>query len=149
LVDADHVADFEQIRRNRNHLAIHLKEAVPRKLAALRQGAREPELVHDVVKPPLKEREQIFAGNARHPLGQLKIARELLFEQSVDALDLLLFAQPDCKFRKSRTRLPVCTGRIVAPLDRALVAETALALQKQLQPFPPTEPAHWSEVSCH
>jgi hypothetical protein len=75
--------------------------------------------------------------------------RELLFQQSVDSFDLLLFAQPDGKFREARTCLPMRTRRIVPPFNSTLVSITSLALKKELQAFTPAEPANGTKISRH
>src|SRR5260370_12021390 len=41
------------------------------------------------------------------------------------------------------------SGRIIAPLDRALVSVTALPFQEELEPFAPAQPTYWTFVSCH
>src|SRR5271155_2974459 len=118
-------------------------------LARLRQRAGEAETIDHVVEPPLEQYEQVLAGDTVHPLSHLEVGGELRFHQSVDALDLLLLAQPDRELRKTRARLPVRTGRIIAPLDRTLVAVASLSLEEEFQSFASAQTADRSQVSRH
>src|SRR5690606_29062550 len=45
--------------------------------------------------------------------------------------------------------LSVLAGRIAPALDRALLLETAIALEEELHALAPTEPADRSGVTCH
>src|SRR5208337_1947746 len=118
-------------------------------LAGLRQRAGEAEPIHDIVEAALEQHEQVLAGDSVHPLGHLEVSLELRFHHPVDALDLLLLAQPNREFGKTRARLAVGTRRIVAPLDRALVAVASLSLEEEFQSFAPAQTADRSQVSRH
>src|SRR5262245_1439746 len=118
-------------------------------LARLGTRGGEPEPVDDVVEPPLEELEQRLAGDPAAPIGHLEVAPELSLEHSVDATQLLLLAQLGRVLGELRARLPVLAGRIVAPLDRALVGVAPLALEKELQPLASAVPADRSGVACH
>src|SRR5580704_11704723 len=118
-------------------------------LPCLRQRAGEAETIDDVIEPALEQHQQILAGDAVHPLSHREVCRELRFHQAVNALNLLLLAQPNREFGETRTRLSVRAGRIIAPLDRALVAVASLSLEEEFQSFAPTQAAYWTQVPCH
>src|SRR5579885_237273 len=149
LGHAHHLVDVDDERGDGDRLAVDLEVSVAHELARLRDRAREAEPVDHVVEPALEQHQQVLARDPRHPLGVLEVAGELLLEHPVDALYLLLLAQPDREFGKARARLAVRAGRIVAPLDRALVGVAALALEEELQAFAPAEPAYRTQVSRH
>ena len=70
----------------------------------------------------------------RAALGHVEVAAELRLEHAVHALHLLLLAQLDGVLGELAAPLAVLAGRIVAPLDGALVGVAALALEEELQP---------------
>src|SRR5262249_57136176 len=75
---------------------------------------------------------------------------ELALEQAVDAASLLLLAQLHPVVRLLRaTALAVLAGRVAAAFERALVGEAARALQEQLHPLTPAEPASGIVVDRH
>src|SRR6185295_314445 len=112
--------------------------------------SREAEAVGDVVEATLEHHQQVLAGDPLAAVGLGKIVAELRLEHAVDALDLLLLAQ-----LQTVTQSPpaaagaVLAGREIAPLDRALLLEAAVAHQKQLHPFAPAQPADGSTISGH
>src|SRR3984885_6133600 len=118
-------------------------------LPRLRQRAGETETIDDVVEPALQQHQQILAGDAVHPLSHREVRRELRFHQAVNALNLLLLAQPNREFGETRARLSVRAGRIIAPLDRALVAVASLSLEEEFQSFASAQTADRSQVSRH
>src|SRR5208283_5836484 len=149
LGHADYTANLDQRRGNRDFPAVDLNMPVANHLARLRQRAGEAETIHHVVKPPLEQHQQVLAGNSVHPLSHLEAGRELRFHQTVDALDLLLFTQSNREFRKTRARLTVRSGWIIAPLDRALVAVASLSLEEEFQSFAPAQSAYRTQIPCH
>src|SRR6267142_2636451 len=78
--------------------------------------------------------QQLLARNARAARSLLVVAAELLLEQPVVAARLLLLAQLQQVLALLDTATAVLTRRIRATLDRALLGETALALEEQLHP---------------
>ena len=82
-------------------------------------------------------------------VGALEVEAELALEQAVDALDLLLLAKLHAVAEDLGTAAAMLAGRVVAALDRALVLETAVALQKQLHALAPAEPANGIRVTSH
>ena len=80
--------------------------------------------------PALEQLEQRDAGNPARALGRLEVSTKLIFEDAVDALDLLLLAQLQAVAGQLRLpRLAVLPGREVTLLDRALLRVAALALE--------------------
>src|ERR1700722_6858898 len=142
LGHAYNTANLDQGRGNRNFLAVNLDMPVTNNLSRLRERTREAEAIHHVVEATLEQYEQVLAGDSVHPFRLGEVLRELPLHHPVDALDLLLLAQSNREFRKTRARLAMCAGRIVAPLDRALVAIASLSLEEEFQSFAPTQAAN-------
>src|SRR5262249_23419812 len=142
LLDGDDLALGHPIRRDRDLFAVDQEMAVADELPRLRARCREAERVDDVVETSLELLEQVRAGNSLPPLRPRERQAKLALEQAVHALDLLLFAQLDSVAQELRASAPVLARRIVAPLDRALILETAVPFQEQLHPFAPAEPAN-------
>src|ERR1700678_2003095 len=142
LGHAYNTANLDQGRGNRDFLAVDVNMPVTHHLPRLRQRAGEAEAIDHVVEAPLEQYEQVLAGDSVHPLRHREVSLELRLHHPVDALDLLLFTQPNREFRETRARLAVSTGRIVAPLDRALVAVASLSLEEELQSFAPAQAAY-------
>src|SRR6478672_1208065 len=94
---------------------------------------REAEPVHDVVEPPLEELEECLTRHATRAIRHLEVPPKLALEHAVDATELLLLAELDRVLRELGARLTVLAGRVVAPLDSALVRVAALAFQEELQ----------------
>src|SRR5580698_594273 len=149
LVDADDLADFEQVRRNRHYPSVHLDMAVQHQLARLGERTRKAEPINHVIEPPFEQHQQVLAGDSGHSLRHFEILRKLLLEQPVNPLELLLLTKSQGKFRKARTCLSMSAWRIIPPFDRALVSVATFALKKELQAFAPAHPAYWSKISSH
>ena len=109
--------------------------------------------VGDVVEARLEGHQQIGtldAGLVRRPLEGVT---ELTLGQAVGPLDLLLFPEllgvlghlPAAAF--ARLRLAMLTRSVGAPIDGALLGETAGALQEQLGPLAATQSTGRSSVS--
>src|ERR1700733_13645872 len=122
---------------------------VPNDLPRLRQRAGEAEPIADVIEPALEQHLQLLAGEALHPVSHREVRGELRFHQAINALALLLLAQPNREFGETRTCLSVRAGRIIAPLDRALVAVASLSLEEEFQSFASAKTADRSQVSRH
>src|SRR6185436_4000561 len=105
---------------------------------------------HHVVEAPLQHLHQHLAGDA---LGERRLAErvpELALEQPVDAACLLLLAQLLAVVGLlDAPALAVLAGRVPAALERALVAEAALALQEQLHALAPAQPAPCIVIDRH
>src|SRR5579862_6806877 len=146
LGHAYHTANLDQGRGNRNFLAVNLDMPVTNDLSRLRERTCEAEAIDDVVETPLEQHQQVLTGDPVHPLRLGEVIRELPLHHPVDALDLLLLSQANRKFRETRAGLAVCAGRIIAPLDRALVTVASLSLEEEFQSFAPTQAAYRAQV---
>src|SRR5262249_7871554 len=149
LGHAYHLTHPNQVGRQIDHLAIDRDMPMAYQLARLGARMGEAQPINQVVETPLEQHQQVFARDTGSALRQIEVMREFGLQQTVNALYLLLFTQPDRKLRKARAALTMRTRRIIAPLDRALVRVTALALQKQLESLAPTHPAYGTEISSH
>src|SRR5262249_22631283 len=108
------------------------------------------EPIDDVVEPPFEQLEERLAGDAPLAVGDLEIPAELVFEHTVDALDLLLLAQLEAVAHQLRLApLALLTRRQVALLDRAFRGVAALPFQEELHPLAPAQPADRTDVTCH
>src|SRR5262249_61661233 len=107
------------------------------------------EPVPDVVQAPLHDAQQHLAGVLRRARGELEVAAELPLEDAVEALQLLLLAQPDAVFARLAAAEGVHARRLVAPLDGALGALTTAALEVELDALPAAEFALVVELACH
>ena len=122
---------------------------VPHQLARLGARGGEAERVNDIVETKLELAEQVVAGDAGLSGGLLEVETELLFQQAVDALDLLLFAKLDSVAEDLGTAAAMLARRVIAALDRALILETAVPFEKQLHSLSPAEPANGIRVTSH
>src|SRR5213593_1307101 len=86
----------------------------------------------DVVQAHLEQFQEVLAGHTLLALGPVEVLPELALEHAVDALGLLLLAQLHAEGRELAAVEAVLAGRIVAPLDGALVGEATGALEEQL-----------------
>src|SRR6185503_12991411 len=137
-------------RGNVDRTAIHREVAVPHELARGAARGSEAETEHDVVETPLEHLEQHLAGDALRLARLGERVAELALQQPVDAASLLLLAQLQAVVRLlGAPALAVLAGRIAAALERALVGEAARALQEQLHPLTPAEPASGIVINRH
>src|SRR5688572_28800650 len=136
------VARTHLVGRDVHAAAVDREVAVAHELARRAARRREAEPEHDVVEPPLQHLQQELARDA---LGLARLGErvpELALEQAIDAARLLLLAQLLAVVRLLRApALAVLAGGVAAALERALVGEAARALQEQLHPLTPAEPA--------
>src|SRR5262245_48295920 len=106
--------------------------AVAHELARLGARSREAEPVDDVVEARLEHAQEVLARDAG-PLRRLLVVRpELLLEQAVVATSLLLLTQLEQVLGLLDPATAVLARRIASALDRALLGQAALALQKEL-----------------
>ncbi len=103
--------------------------AVAHELTRLGPRSGESEGVDDVIEPQLELAEEIVTGDSGLARGALEVEPELLFQQAVDALDLLFFAKLDSVAEDLGTAASMLARRVIAALDRALVLETAVSRQ--------------------
>ena len=141
-------ADLE--RRDGDLGAVDPHVAVADELARLRARGGEAEAVDGVVEAHLEQHQEVLAGDPLAPVGLLEVAAELALEHAVDALDLLLLAELQAVAQRAAgAPAAVLAGRVAAALDRALLLEAAVALEEELHPLAPAQPADGTRVSCH
>src|SRR6476659_6659162 len=141
------LADHE--RRDRDPLAVHEHVAVADPLARLVATRRVAGPEHDVVQSLLEHAEQVLAGDALLAGGLGVEVAELLLEHAVDAPRLLLLAQLEHVLALTDATAAVQTRRVRPALDRALHRVALGALEEELHPLAPAEPADGSGVSRH
>src|SRR5688572_107164 len=123
---------------------------MPDELARGLATGREAKPVHHVVQPALQRCQQVVSGDARERRHILERVPELLFGNTVNALDLLFLAKLLRVFRclaATRRGLAMLAGCIRPAFHRALLREALGSLQEQLRPFAPALPAAWSRVA--
>src|SRR6185295_6853636 len=124
--------------------------AVTHELARGAPRRRQAEAEDDVVQASLEHLQQHLAGDALGLARLRERVAELALEQAVDAAGLLLLAQLETVVRLLRApALAVLAGRVATAFERALVGEAARALQEQLHPLTPAEPASGIVINRH
>jgi hypothetical protein len=118
-------------------------------LTSLFAGRPKSQSVRHIVEPALEQLEKRFPGDTRLPLCTLEDAAELPFLKTINAPELLFFAQLGAIVRNPLASLAMLARRIAPTLDRALLRHTARAFQKQLFTLSPTESAHRTTILCH
>ena len=79
----------------------------------------------------------------------LEIGPELIFQDAIEAADLLLLTQLESVTDQfGATGLAVLAGRKIALFDGALVRQAATPFQKELGILSPTKPAYCFPISC-
>src|SRR5688500_9401260 len=137
------------MRRDVVLLAIHFDVSVADQLAGLRARCGESERVHHVVEPELELTEQVLTSDTGLLVGALEVETKLALQKPVDTLHLLLFAKLNTVSKNFGAATSVLARRVVAALDRALVFETTIALEKELHTLTPAQPADGIRVTCH
>ena len=122
---------------------------VTHELAGLVAARREPGAEDDVVDTALEHPQQVLAGDALLTGGLGVEVAELLLEQAVDAARLLLLAELEQVLALTDAAATVLTRRVRTPLDRASDRVALRALQEELHPLTPAEPADGTGVSRH
>src|SRR4051812_38606640 len=119
-------------------------------LPCLWSRCRQTEAIDDVVEAPFEELQQRLAGNAAGPLGGLEVAPELIFQHTVNTLDLLLLAQLQSVAGELRLAgFAMLSGREITLLDRALLGVAALPFEEQLHRLAAAQTANRSDITCH
>ena len=93
LRDLDHIAGLDEVGRNVDLLAVDGEVSMADELTGLTAGHRKAHAVNNVIQTALDRDEQIVTGLAGGGSGRLIVAAELLFEDTIDELDLLLFSK--------------------------------------------------------
>src|SRR5690606_19444766 len=132
----DHIARLDDIRRDVHALAIDQNRVVTDQLARLGARSTEAHAVHDGVETTFEQLQQVLTGLTAATIGFREHTAELTFQHAIQAADLLLFTQLNTVAGHALTRtLAMLTRSVGTALNRALVGETLLALQKQLFAF--------------
>ena len=95
LCDLDHIAGLDEVGRNVDLLAVDGEVGVADELTGLTAGHRKAHAIDDVVQTALDGDEQVVTGLAGSRSGLLIVIMELLFQDTVDELDLLLLSKLD------------------------------------------------------
>src|SRR5579862_4515705 len=93
LMDPDYFARPHLVRRDIDAAIVHREEAVTYKLSRLCPRRCEAEAEDDVVQPHLQQLQKVLAGYALAALRLLQVDAELALHHTVDAAQLLLFAE--------------------------------------------------------
>src|SRR5439155_48421 len=130
--DGDDVVGLDLIAGDVDAPAVDVEVTVAHELASLGTRRGEAEAVDDIVETGLEHPQQVLAGDAG-ALGRLAVVRaELLLEQAVVPARLLLLAQLQQVLGLLDAAPAVLARGIRAALDRALLRQAALALEKEL-----------------
>jgi hypothetical protein len=78
----------------------------------------------------------------------MHIVAELLFKNSIDASDFLLFPELDAIIGMFRPTLTMLTGRVIPSLHGAFVRVASISFQEQLRLFTAAEPANRFSITC-
>ena len=132
LLDGDHIARAQEIRRNVHLFAIDLEMAMVDELTALCTGGSPAKQVNNVIEPTLADTQQVFARYALAALRHLEVFTELTLLNAVVTASLLLRTQLKAIFGSLLPALAVLARRIGTALHRALVRIAALALEEEL-----------------
>ena len=93
LRDLDHIAGLDEVGRNVDLLAVDGEVRMADELTGLTAGHRKAHAVNNVIQTALDRDEQVVTGLAGGGSGGLIVTAELLFEDTIDELDLLLFSK--------------------------------------------------------
>src|ERR1700733_1592938 len=149
VLERHFIAHLHQVAGNIHLLALHADVTVQYELASLRPRPGKARAIAHVVQAPFEHDHQVRSGRALGALRLFEIVAELPLEQSVGALDLLLFTQLDAIADHLRpTSLAMLAGNKVALLDRAFFRKTPEAFQEELLPLPTAQPANRFTMSC-
>src|SRR5215471_12833092 len=146
LPDRKDVAGLYLVRRNVDLALIHQHVPVIYQLSRLAPRSREARAIHGIIEPPLKQEQKVFTRDSFLSRRALEIISKLSFENKVDALDLLLFAQllaiPGQRLAAPH-RVTMLSRRLCTALfdgTRRLV--TAISLEKKFCTFAAAQAAH-------
>src|SRR3954447_19756351 len=131
-LDGDHVALPDLVARDVHAAAVDRPVPVTDELAGLAPGGGEAEADEHVVQAGLEHPQQVLARDAGLARGLVVVVAELLLEHAVVPAGLLLLAQLQAVLALLHAPAAVLAGRVVAPLDAALVGQAALALEEEL-----------------
>src|SRR5471032_1999525 len=104
FTNSNDVADFNCVRSDVDHLAVHGERFVRYQLTRFSAGRAEAHAVGDVVQAGFQQLQQGFAGVAFATVGFSEVATELTFQHAVHTFHFLLFAQLVAVVRGAGTR---------------------------------------------
>src|SRR5690606_16135449 len=147
LTHGNDVAGLQQHGGDVGGTAVHLDGAVVHQLASFSARGAETHAVNDVVQTRFEQLDEGLTRVAAAAFGFNEVLAELLFQHTVHALQLLLFAQLHAEIRSARTRgTAMLTG---LGFELALgIQRTASALQKQISTLATRELALRSNITC-
>src|SRR5262249_44398589 len=115
-------------------------------LPRLAPRGREARAIHTVIKPALKQKQQVFTRDASLPRSPVEVIAELSFENKVDALDLLLLAELlaiSGQRLSAAHGIAMLSGRLSAALfNRTGRFVTAISLEEKFCAFAAAQAAH-------
>src|SRR5579859_1822591 len=150
VAHGDLFADRNLVRRNVYLASIHGYVAMPNQLSSLAARNRKAQAIDNIVQSALELLQQLCTGHALSARGLFKVVAELLFQREVNALSLLLLTELQSVANDLGFAVfAMLSGSEVALFDRALVAETLGALEKEFHAFASAKAANWSFISCH
>jgi hypothetical protein len=104
--------------------------AMSYQLPGFSPGGCKTEPVNNIIQAPLQEKEEVFTGNAFHPIGLLKGRAKLFLQDPVNPSYLLLFTELHPVIGHLGPSLSMLAGGIVSSLDGAFVGITTFPLEK-------------------
>ena len=112
-------------------------------------GGCKAHTVNHVVKTALEEQQQVGTGVAAHRFGVLEITAELTLEQTVNTLDLLLFAKLVAVVRHTSAGNFAVLARLSISILHFVFEGTAGALKVKIAPFATRKLELGTEITCH
>src|SRR5258708_7774340 len=150
--DPHFFSETHAIRWNVQHASVDEDMPMTHELARLLARRREAHAIDEIIETTLESDEQCLARHTRLLDRALEQIAELALREAVDPLHLLFFPQLLRVLRRLATppgRLAVLARGVRAPFHRALFRQAACALEKELRPLAPAQPANGSRVACH
>ena len=149
VFDGYDVARLHKVAGDVDFATVHGHVTVSNHLASLGTAEGEAELGDDVVEASFENRHQSVARVAGSAAGHLVILAELTFENSVESLDLLFFAEANRIFARFPPAELVHARDAFTAFDSALGGIAASSLQEEFQALAAAESANWSGMASH
>src|SRR5262249_18699830 len=144
--DRNHVTRLHLIGRNIHFAFVNQHVPVVHKLTSLTTRSRESRAIHAVIEPALKQKQKVLTRDSFLPCGPLEVISKLSFENEVDALNLLLFAELLAVTGERFTAahgIAMLSGRLRAALfNRTRRFVAAISLEEKFCTFAATQAAH-------
>src|SRR3990167_7114126 len=97
-------------------------------LASRVARTRQSGTLHGVIESQFQQAQQVFAGDALHPLRAFERAAKLTFQDAIEPLHLLLLPQLHGIFRWLGPFFAVLPRRGGTPFEGTFIGETPIAL---------------------